>query len=65
MPEKRILARIEKEKGFTAYPMTKINGDKIWHGVYDNRSAFPLPAMSVGPIRSREVRKKKGLKGYP
>ena len=65
MAEQRVLKRIETQKAsFTGYPMLKETGEKVWHGVYPNRTAFPLPSMSKGPIRAKAARKAKGLPGY-
>lgn len=45
-------------------PLRKRNGEPVWHGVTGNRFARPLPPESKGPIRAREVYKKKGIDGY-
>lgn len=39
-------------------------GNPVWHGVTGERFARPLPESSKGPIRAREIRRKKGLEGY-
>lgn len=39
-------------------------GPEIWTRMVPNRFAFPFPTMSQGPIRSVQVRREKGIRGY-
>jgi hypothetical protein len=64
MELKRQIAWAQTLRPAKEQPLLKPNGEPVWHGFTGNRFAFPLPPESHGPIRARDVKRKKGIPGY-